>query len=74
MLYDVFQWDGNSSKVPSHGGSGQPSNIWFLEPIGVQIANRLIISSAVFAQHVVVSDARTYRSHYVKACIATGFI
>jgi len=33
---------------PLHGGSGPPSNTWFLEPTQVHNTNGILISSAVF--------------------------
>jgi len=35
---------------PSHGGSGTPSNLWFLGPIRAHNPNGISIGSAVFAQ------------------------
>jgi len=47
--------------APSHGGSGLPSNTWFLGPIRAHNPNGISISSAVFAGLTIVTDRRTDR-------------
>jgi len=41
---------------PLHGGSGPPSNIWFLQSTRVHNPNGISIGSAVFAGLTVVTD------------------
>jgi len=45
--------------APSHGGSGPPSNTWFLEPTQVHNTNGILISSAVFSGLTIVTDRQT---------------
>jgi len=45
MLYDAFQWP------------GPPSDSWFLGPIQVQMSNRIMISSAIFAELMTITHA-----------------
>jgi len=44
---------------PSHGGSGPPSNTWFLGPTRLQIPNGISVSSAFFAGLTIVTDRPT---------------
>jgi len=45
--------------APSHGGSGPPSNTWFLGPTRVHNPNGISIGSAVFAGLTSVTDRQT---------------
>ena len=45
--------------APSHGGSGLPSNTWFLGPTRVQTANSISIGSAIFAWLKIVTERPT---------------
>jgi len=49
-IYALLLWANVSPKLPFHGGSGTPSNTWFLGPIRTHIPNGISIGSAVFAQ------------------------
>ena len=48
--------------VPSHGGSGPPSNTWFPGPTRVFNPNCISISSAIFAELTSVTDRPTDHS------------
>ena len=47
--------------APSHGGSGPPSNTWFLGPTRVPNPNGISIGAAVFAGLTSVTDRPTDR-------------
>ena len=56
----TLQWDALPLKiVPSHGGSGPPSNTWFPGPSRVLNPNSISIGSAVFAGLTSVTDRQT---------------
>jgi len=58
----TLQWDALPLKiVPSHGGSGPPSNTWFPGPSRVLNPNSIWIGSAVFAGLTSVTDRQTSR-------------
>jgi len=48
----------------SHGGSGPPTNTWFLGPTWVHNSNSISIGSAVFAGLTIVTDRPTDRPRY----------
>jgi len=50
--------------APHMWGSGPPSNTCLLGPIGVNIPNSILISSAAFAWRTIVTDRRTHRGRY----------
>jgi len=47
--------------APSHGGSGPPSNTWFLGPTRVLNPNGISISAAVFTGLTNMTDQQTDR-------------
>jgi len=61
----TLQWAALSdSKLPLLiGGSGPPSNTWFLGPIQVLNPNGISIDSEVFAGLTTVTDRQTNRPH-----------
>ena len=60
ILY-TLQWAAPSliKIVPSHGGSGPPSNTWFLGPTRVHNPNSISMASAVFVGLTIVMDRLT---------------
>jgi len=57
---NAFQWAGNPPKFPlSLGGSGLPCNTWLLGPTPPYVPNGILISAAVFAGYIRVTDRQT---------------
>jgi len=54
-----YTWQ--SQNFPFHGGSGLPSNTWFLWPIWVLNPNGISVGAAVFAGLTSVTDRQTDR-------------
>jgi len=50
--------------APSYGGSGPPSNTWFLGPTQVHTLSRILIGLAIFARLKIVTDQPTDRPRY----------
>jgi len=57
----TLQWDAASpiKIAPSHGGSGPPSNTWFLGPAEVLNPSGISMGAAVFAGLTRVVDRQT---------------
>jgi len=62
----TLQWDALFllKIAASHGGSGPPSNTWFLGSARVLNPNDTSIGAAVFAWLTSVTDKQTDRPHY----------
>jgi len=59
--------------APSYGGSGSPSNTWFLGLTRALIPNGISIGEAVFAELTSVTDRQTDRPRYTRS-VTTGRI
>jgi len=57
----TLQWDAPLKIAPFHGGSGLPSNTWFLGPTQVLNLNGISIGAAVFAGLTSMTDRHSDR-------------